>query len=70
MKTKKFSKKLELNKETIASLNSKQLTDVKAGGPNVSYGITTCTVCNTYMCPPATIELTECLTTCCITIWD
>jgi hypothetical protein len=34
MKTKKFNKKLSLNKETISHLNSGQLQNVYGGGEN------------------------------------
>ena len=68
MKTKKLLKKLELHKTTIASLNPEQLFRVLAGVEQRTMGFTTCTTCETYSCPPASIELTACLTNCCIGI--
>jgi len=37
MKAKKLSKKLNLNKQTMANLDVKQLQDVIAGRPPISY---------------------------------
>lgn len=52
MKTKKFNKKLSLNKKTIANLVNKELNDVRGG---ISEG-TDCGFCNTegIACRPTT----------------
>ena len=49
MKTKKFSKKLELNKNTIANLGNNEM-DIIKGGEGDSHRITVCekTIC---ICP-------------------
>jgi len=68
MKTKKLLKKMELNKRTIASLNPEQLTRILAGVEQQTIAYTNCTACETNTCPPASIELTVCLTNCCVGI--
>ncbi len=50
MKQKKFSKKLELNKKTIANLNLKEMKDVY-GGIDKSIRVTACT-CRTVCSAP------------------
>ena len=54
MKTKKFSKKLSLNKATVADLNNSQMTAVQGGAPWTSLGILNkCyTLCDTGVCCP------------------
>jgi len=44
MKTKKFDKKLALNKTTVANLNNAQMNDLKGGAPNTRI---TCPICDT-----------------------
>ena len=62
MKKKKFNKKLSLNKESIANLNSSELDNVKGGhnltvynscNPNCN---TNNTICRTCECPPETFN--------------
>jgi hypothetical protein len=45
MKTKKFRKKLLLNKKTIANMNNNEMLSVKGGLPNTDYTFCTCTWC-------------------------
>ena len=62
MKTKKFGKKLGLNKKTIANLSDGQLGIVKGGMPTLNTNFSGCT------CIPCTGEITnkeECLTDVC-----
>lgn len=47
MKTKKFEKKLLLNKKTISNLSNGQLSDVKGGRPILNTNDTVCS-CLTY----------------------
>lgn len=58
MKTKKISKKLGLNKKTVAHLNSHQLAEIRGGD---------CTCCPTC---PATCEGATCLTCAALTNCD
>lgn len=57
MKTKRFSKKLKLNKKTIADLKSNEMTDVHGGelAPR-SYPYTGC-----YVCLPDTASGNPCI---------
>jgi len=51
MKTKKFSKKLTLNKKTIADLNNGEMKNVHGGGDEqqpASYLLSGCMGCPTY----------------------
>jgi hypothetical protein len=57
MKIKKFSKKLSLNKKTIANLENRELKNVNGGGDDqktksIIYEATACpSLCHTF-CPP------------------
>jgi hypothetical protein len=52
MKTKKFSKKLSLNKKTIAHLNDAHMTEVKGGEDTGQTGCILCAVTHTCQtCP-------------------
>ena len=67
MKTKKFRKKLALNKKTIADLNSGMMGNVAGGGDPVVHGqITECTSC--YLgptdCPDCTQQTCVTCNTC------
>jgi hypothetical protein len=61
MKTKKFRKKLNLNKKTVANLNGKEMNGVLAGAGKKASEDTICTSCNPSVC-------TSCIETgCCPT---
>ncbi|NIM13661.1 MAG: hypothetical protein GTO45_16205 [Candidatus Aminicenantes bacterium] len=67
MKTKKFEKKLELNKKTIANLSNGQLGLVKGGDKNVPVeseseccGTNTCGSCDTCLTCEATCNTAGC----------
>jgi hypothetical protein len=51
MKTKNFSKKLTLNKKTIASLKGKDMQEVNGGATNPSNNPYVCCIPNTIMPP-------------------
>jgi hypothetical protein len=50
MKTKKFRKKLNLNKKTVANLNGKEMNGVLAGAGKKDSEVTICTSCNHTVC--------------------
>lgn len=54
MKTKKITKKLELNKETITNLGNDEMRKVQGGGVSILFScacsIISCIIC-TYHCP-------------------
>lgn len=58
MRPKKLSKKLKLNKKTIAHLNDKQLDVIRGGAPTKGNG-KTCNSCLTY-CGDSIIEPCVC----------
>ena len=62
MKTKKFSKKLSLNKATVADLNNSQMKTVQGGAPWTSIGIQNkCyTMCLTGACCPTIYQTEHC----------
>jgi hypothetical protein len=64
MKTKKFNKKLALNKNTIANLGAKEMISVKGRGDtdnncNSENPLTMCAVCPTRFCLPTRIRPCE-----------
>ena len=78
MKTKKFQKKLALNKKTVANLSNGQLSKVKGGDYNTGSGhppcviscgcvtlhFTNCVLCDTVTSPCATCETCDTCVTC------
>jgi hypothetical protein len=56
MKSKKFSKKISINKKTIAHLNDKHLDTIRGGAPTKG---NTCASCFTY-CGDSIIEPCVC----------
>lgn len=58
MKSKTFSKKLILNKKTVADLNNKGMKGLVGGGPGLLLTCLTCTDCSPSNEPP---ELCHCL---------
>ncbi|HLP48111.1 MAG TPA: class I lanthipeptide [Candidatus Deferrimicrobium sp.] len=58
MKNKKFYKKLEINKRTIADLSNDEMNEVKGGASKLS--ICLCEYTAYYTCPPYTLE-TQCM---------
>jgi hypothetical protein len=55
MKSKPFNKKLDLKKTTISQLDGDHLTDVKGGGPIITYPLGVC---------QGTVNATICFTDC------
>jgi hypothetical protein len=53
MKTKKFSKRLDLNKKTVADLSGKDMNDVFGGISGTGPCITYLGTCGPYSCGPA-----------------
>ena len=62
MKTKRFNKKLSLNKTTISNLNNNEMISVKGGLPTESID-TLCTVCQDSQLPRSCNSVT-CLWIC------
>jgi natural product precursor len=58
MKTKIFTKKLNLNKQTISNLKSDEMTKINGGGTRVTCTIMTCghvTLCEACSSDPPTV---------------